>query len=100
MLEENIEETSMKQISHSCIDKMELVQIVLSHPVATGVAGTTLYIILLSIYRLWCSPLAKFPGPKLAALTLWYEFYYDTICRGRYTFRIGEMHKQYGLPDL
>ncbi|KAK5124234.1 hypothetical protein LTR85_001937 [Meristemomyces frigidus] len=41
-------------------------------------------------------PLSKFPGPKLAALTLWYEFYYDVVKRGRYTWRIGEMHEKYG----
>ena len=45
---------------------------------------------------MYFSPLAKFPGPKLAALTLWVEFYYDVVKRGRYTWKIEEMHKQYG----
>lgn len=54
------------------------------------------YLITTAIYRLYLSPLAKFPGPKLAALTLWYEFYYDVVKRGKYTWRIAEMHKQYG----
>lgn len=48
------------------------------------------------IYRLYLSPITSFPGPKLAALTLWYEFYYDVIRRGRYTWKIAELHKQYG----
>ena len=48
------------------------------------------------IYRLYFHPLAKFPGPRLAAATLWYEFYYDCILFGQYTFRIKEMHDQYG----
>ncbi|KAL8744897.1 MAG: hypothetical protein Q9184_007940, partial [Pyrenodesmia sp. 2 TL-2023] len=34
--------------------------------------------------------------PKLAAATLWYEFYFDVICKGRYTWEIGKMHKKYG----
>ncbi len=46
--------------------------------------------------RLYLSPLAKFPGPKLAALTLWYEFYYDVIKRGKYTWVIAKMHENYG----
>lgn len=49
------------------------------------------------VYRLYLSPVAKFPGPKLAGLTFWYEFYYDVIKRGKYTFKIRELHKQYGM---
>lgn len=48
------------------------------------------------IYRLHLHPLAKFPGPKLAAATLWYEFFYDCILYGQYTFKIGQMHEKYG----
>ena len=50
------------------------------------------------IHRLYLSPVAKFPGPRLAAATFWYEFYYDVIKRGRYTWKIAELHKQYGRP--
>ena len=55
------------------------------------------------LYRLYLSPIAKFPGPKLAAVSFWYEFYYDVIKRGRYTWEIGRMHRKYGtilLPEL
>ena len=55
------------------------------------------YCISLAVYRLYFSPIAKFPGPKLAALTLWYEFYYDVVQRGRYTWKIAELHERYGL---
>ncbi|KAH7407097.1 putative P450 monooxygenase [Phaeosphaeria sp. MPI-PUGE-AT-0046c] len=63
-----------------------------------GLAVTTLcvYIAGLAIYRLYIHPLAKFPGPKLAALTLWYEFYHDVVRGGQYVFKIDELHKQYG----
>ena len=37
------------------------------------------YYIYIAIYRLLLSPISKFPGPRLAALTWWYEFYYDVI---------------------
>lgn len=59
-----------------------------------------LYMLYGAIYRLYFSPVAKFPGPRLAALTFWYEFYYDVIKRGLYTFKIIELHKQYGAWHL
>ncbi|KAM0805978.1 cytochrome P450 [Usnea florida] len=57
---------------------------------------STIYYLAIGVYRLYFSPIAKFPGPKLAALTLWVEFYYDVVKRGRYTWKIEEMHKRYG----
>lgn len=57
---------------------------------------TVLYLVGLSIYRLYLSPLSKFPGPKLAALTKWYEFYYEVYLQGKFIFKIDELHKQYG----
>jgi hypothetical protein len=56
-----------------------------------------IYLIGLGVYRLYFSPLAAFPGPKLAALSNWYEFYYDVICQGQFTFKIQKLHKQYGM---
>ncbi|KAL2011465.1 hypothetical protein VTN00DRAFT_4183 [Thermoascus crustaceus] len=53
-------------------------------------------ILCLIFYRLFLHPLAKFPGPKLAAVTTWYEFYYDAIKSGQYTFEIRRMHEKYG----
>jgi len=55
------------------------------------------YLVGVALYRLYLSPLAHFPGPKLAALTQWYEFYYDVVLSGKYVFQIQKMHKQYGI---
>ena len=52
------------------------------------------------VYRLFLSPLAAIPGPKLAALTSWFELYYDVVLPGQYVFKIKEMHKQYGTRRL
>ncbi|KAK1976428.1 oxoglutarate/iron-dependent oxygenase [Colletotrichum cereale] len=65
-------------------------------PTVTLAAAFSLYLFVLAVYRLYFHPLAKFPGPKIAALTVWYEFYFDGIKRGRYTFQIQRMHEKYG----
>ncbi|KAH7351363.1 cytochrome P450 family protein [Rhexocercosporidium sp. MPI-PUGE-AT-0058] len=49
-----------------------------------------------AVYRLYWSPLAGYPGPKLAALSNWYEFYYDVVLQGQFTVQIQSLHKQYG----
>ena len=62
-----------------------------------GIAVVAGALFALSIhYHLFLSPLNKFPGRKLAALTRYYEFYYDFFRKGRYEWEIKDMHKQYG----
>jgi hypothetical protein len=58
-----------------------------------GLLTYTLYGIL---WRLYFSPVAKFPGPTLAAVTFWYEFYFDVIEHGSYIYEIERMHRIYG----
>ena len=52
------------------------------------------------VYRLFLSPVAKIPGPKLAALTSWYEVYYDIIKPGKYVWKIKDLHDQCGKTVL
>jgi hypothetical protein len=54
------------------------------------------YILSTAAYRLFFSPISHFPGPRLAALTFWYEGYYDVVRDGRYTWKIKELHEKYG----
>lgn len=61
--------------------------------------ASTLVIALLGglvFHRLFLHPLSRYPGPKLAAITRWYEGYYDVIKNGQYTFKIKELHRKYG----
>ncbi|KAL9122102.1 MAG: hypothetical protein Q9187_001347 [Circinaria calcarea] len=55
-----------------------------------------IYVVSLASYRLYFGPLASYPGRKLAALTLWYEFYHDFIRRGKYQWELEDMHAKYG----
>ncbi|KAK4552504.1 hypothetical protein LTR86_010348 [Recurvomyces mirabilis] len=63
--------------------------------VVIGLAG---YLVLSITYRLLWHPLARFPGPKLAAATKWYEFYYEVLHGrgGQFWKVVDRMHDRYG----
>ena len=50
----------------------------------------------IAIHRFFFHPLASFPGPKLAAITVLYEAYYDVWKGGKYIFKLNELHRKYG----
>jgi hypothetical protein len=51
---------------------------------------------LLVLYRLVLSPIARFPGPKIAAATGLYEFFHSVIRDGAWGKEVERMHRQYG----
>lgn len=55
-----------------------------------------LYRVFKVIYNLYFHPLAKFPGPKLAAASHLYEFYWSVIRDGEFIWAIEKLHKEYG----
>ena len=63
---------------------------------AALVASILLSWLTIAIYRLFFHPLAAFPGPKLAAITVLYEAYYDVWKGGKYIFQVNELHRKYG----
>ena len=64
---------------------------------AALIIGVSLaYTACLAVCRLVLSPVAGFPGPKIAAVTGWYEFYYDLLLKGKYLYEIEKMHQEYG----
>ncbi|EGD90424.2 hypothetical protein H112_01883 [Trichophyton rubrum D6] len=75
---------------------MDIHSILPMHLFALIVVSIFAYVIGNVIYQLHFSPLSRFPGPKIAAVTYLYEFYYDVILKGRYIFKIRELHEKYG----
>ena len=61
-------------------------------------SGYLLYCFGLIVHRLYYSAIAGFPGPKLAALSYWYEAYYDFVSNGggQFAFQIQRLHARYG----
>ena len=55
------------------------------------------YLSMVILYRLYLSPLAKFPGPKLAAVTTLYEFYFNAFRRVSFFQQIKRLHDRYGM---
>ncbi|KAJ3751758.1 cytochrome P450 [Lentinula raphanica] len=54
------------------------------------------YLVANAIYRLYFHPLRKYPGPVFAALSSWYEAYYNIIEKGNLVVELERLHKLYG----
>jgi hypothetical protein len=74
--------------------------LILTQALWTAILVWSLYLVTLSMYRLYFSPLSHIPGPRLAALTKWYEAYYEIVLSGQYSFHIDKLHDEYGNIHL
>ena len=68
---------------------------------AGGVLGIVsafvlIYLFGILVFRLYFHPLSKFPGPHVAAVTRWYEFFHDVIKDGTYVKYYPVLHKKLG----
>ena len=67
--------------------------------VLLAVAGVFLVVFLAvssCVYNVFFHPLRKFPGPKIAAIGGYYEFFYDVLQDGMYAWEVEKMHQKYG----
>ncbi|KAF2014472.1 cytochrome P450 [Aaosphaeria arxii CBS 175.79] len=78
------------------IDASPLSLLLSLSPTAIVAIAFVLYNLGLIFHRLFLHPLAKFPGPKLAAVTSLYEAYYEILLKGQYSRKISQLHDKYG----
>lgn len=63
---------------------------------ATAFSSLLVFLTFQGVKRLFFHPLTQFPGPPLAALTLWYKAYYDIIMDGGWSAHLDYLHETYG----
>ncbi|KAI8930440.1 hypothetical protein NX059_012391 [Plenodomus lindquistii] len=68
--------------------------ITFKHVLLTLIGAGLLHLVTKCVYRLYLHPLAKYPGPKIAALTDLY--FYWSLSTGDHVFRMQANHRKYG----
>jgi len=76
-------------------DNLRFCFVLLGSPAAIGIILLAAFLCFAG-FRIYLHPLSHFKGPKIAAVTRWYEFYHDVIRDGTYVKYYPELHKKYG----
>lgn len=70
--------------------------ITLSEIVVVTIGAYVIASVVEAIRGLYFHPLSVFPGPPLAVITPWWQFYYDVLLGGKMLAKLGPLHEKYG----
>ena len=62
-----------------------------------AVAAWVLWTAAWAVYNLYFHPLAKFPGPRLAAATEWWQVWLEVVTEQSLSLKLWELHAIYGV---
>lgn len=80
---------SLSRSAHVKMDKIGIIQLIIS--------AFVLYVAIEAVRRLYFSKISHIPGPRLAALTYYYQTYWDLWPNdGQFTFHTKDLHRRYG----
>mgnify|MGYP004549414351 CR=1 FL=1 len=63
---------------------------------STALATAVTYALYTVIYNLYFHPLAKFPGPRSAATTIYWKAYVECIANRSFCHELVDLHARYG----
>jgi uncharacterized membrane protein len=62
-----------------------------------ALAGIIAYAIYTAIYNAYFHPLAKFPGPPIARITIYWKAYIECIANRSFCHVLVDLHAKYGV---
>lgn len=86
----------MRCLSHILLVFENMEPLTICRIFATVILAYAIWIIASGVRNLYFHPLASFPGPKLAAFSIWWKIYLEVFLGENLTDRLFELHGTYG----
>ena len=61
------------------------------------ILAAVLWVVCKAVYNVYFHPLAKYPGPALAAASLWWQIWVEVVNAQSLSLKLIELHSIYGM---